>query len=336
MLLLRLANQPALCNRTLFSTQQHLISRKALATMSDSTTNPPSRTDSPAQPSSTGTPSSTPRNKAATGANPKKEVRILMLHGYTQSGPLYRAKTRALEKLLAKTLASAGLVPALLYPTAPNRLSVRDIPGYEPSSRGGGRAGSEGGDEFEGGQEEEDETEIDSWAWFRREEATGLYRFVREGMGRLAEKVFAGYIDGVIGFSQGGCVAGMLASALEGGRAEKDVPAEHRGWVEAVRQANGGRPLRFAVVYSGFYAVPGDLAWLYEPKISTPTLHFLGSLDTVVDERRSRGLVERCEAPLVLTHPGGHYVPVSKEWVIPLAGFVKKCLDGEVVQGTKL
>jgi hypothetical protein len=53
-----------------------------------------------------------------------------------------------------------------------------------------------------------------------------------------------------------------------------------------------------------------------------------------VDESRSQGLVERCEDPLVLTHPGGHYVPVNKEWVMPVAGFIKKCLEGP--DGTKL
>ncbi|KAK1758039.1 serine hydrolase-domain-containing protein [Echria macrotheca] len=256
---------------------------------------------------------------------PKKEVRILMLHGYTQSGPLFRAKTRALEKLLAKVLAPLNLVPVLLYPTAPNRLSPRDIPGFEVRS-----PQSEEGDEEEDG-------EIDSWAWFRKDEATGSYRLLEEGMSTLAEAMREGGlarleegesggngVDGVVGFSQGGTMAAMLASAMEEGRGDGK---EEEGWVRTVREANGGRPLRFAVVYSGFWAVPAELGWLYEPKIRTPTLHFLGSLDTVVEEGRSRALVERCEDPVVVVHPGGHYVPVSKEWVMPLAGFIRKCLE---------
>lgn len=227
----------------------------------------------------------------------------------------------------------------MLYPTAPNRLSAKDIPGYEPPA-----GANEGGGE---------EYEIDSWAWFRKDEASARYRLLEEGMRRLAESVAearagngedgdraagaeGGMIDGVVGFSQGGCMAAMLASALEGGDG-RQVPEEHAGWVKAVREANGGRALKFAVVYSGFYAVPEDLGWLYEPKIKTPTLHFLGSLDTVVDESRSQALVERCHEPMVLTHPGGHYVPVSKEWAMPLAGFIKKCLEGEEDgNGTKL
>ncbi|KAK3897574.1 serine hydrolase FSH [Staphylotrichum tortipilum] len=284
---------------------------------------PPSRTDSPATQSSRG---GTPKPK--NNAPPKKPVRILMLHGYTQSGPLFRAKTRALEKLLAKALAPAGLLPTMVYPTAPNRLSAGDIPGYEP--RGGVVSAEEGG-------EVQAEEEIDSWAWFRKDEASGGYRFVREGMERLAEFVGevvkgaegeeGGVVDGVVGFSQGGCMAGMLAAVMEEGVGRKPTEGQE-GWVNAVREANKGVPLKFAVIYSGFYATPKDLAWMYEPKIRTPTLHFLGSLDTVVEESRSQGLVERCEEPLVLTHPGGHYVPVSKEWAMPLAGFIKKCVEG--------
>lgn len=219
----------------------------------------------------------------------------------------------------------------MVYPTGPNRLSPRDIPGYEARP---GTASQEGGED----------NEIDSWAWFRKDEANQRYRFVEEGMRRLADvmsgegvqedgtevgdaaAVGGGLIDGVVGFSQGGCMAGMLAAALEG--CHEPTTKEHEGWVKAVRDANGGRPLKFAVIYSGFFATPRDLAWLYEPKIKTPTLHFLGSLDTVVDESRSQGLVDRCEDPVVLTHPGGHYVPVSKEWAMPLAGFIKKCVEG--------
>ena len=252
----------------------------------------------------------------------------------------------------------------MIYPTGPNRLSPRDIPGYE--ARGGSQEGGE-------------ENELDAWAWYRRDEAGQEYRFLEQGMERVAEAMkrgdgegegeaaAGGLIDGVVGFSQGGCMAGMLAAALETGR----EPAHgHEGWLRAVREANGGRPFKFAVIYSGFWAPPTDLGWLYEPKIRTPTLHYLGSLDTVVDETRSQGLVERCEGPLVLTHPGGHYVPVTKEvrqirvlcasfqlfrepsgavllpkssrhppnrnlfadfggqWAMPLAGFIKNCVEG--------
>jgi hypothetical protein len=35
-------------------------------------------------------------------------------------------------------------------------------------------------------------------------------------------------------------------------------------------------------------------------------------------------LIERCEEPVVAVHPGGHYVPVSREWMMPIIGFIRK------------
>ncbi|EGZ78640.1 alpha/beta-hydrolase [Neurospora tetrasperma FGSC 2509] len=243
-----------------------------------------------------------------------------MLHGYTQSGPLFRAKTRALEKLLIKALAPLNLVPTLIYPTAPNRLSVSDIPGYEPSTSDSGPGG--------------DKELSDSWAWFRREEATWNYKLINEGFERLAETmrgvVRSEVIDGVIGFSQGAAMAAMLTAAMEHlapGQPRPVLTPDHEGWVKQIREANKGQPLKFCVSYSGFFALPPELGWLWEPKVKTPTLHVLGSLDTVVEESRSRRLIEACEEPVVVVHPGGHYVPVSKEWVAPLVGFIRGCLE---------
>ncbi|TQW00630.1 serine hydrolase [Cordyceps javanica] len=219
----------------------------------------------------------------------KKTVKILMIHGFTQNGPLFRAKTRALEKALTKLLAPVSLVPQLLYPTGPIRLKPSDMPFYEPPP-----AGAEAPD-----------YEPETWAWWRRDDATGRYAGIAQGMTTLAGAVRdAGGVDGVVGFSQGGCAAGA--------------------WVATLRAANGGRPLKFAVIYSGFRAADPEVAWLFEPKIATPTLHILGSLDTAVDEGRSKTLIDVCEDPLVVTHPGGHHVPVAKEWVMPLAGFIKQ------------
>ena len=208
----------------------------------------------------------------------------------------------------------------------------------------------------EGGDDDADGDETDAWAWFRKDEASMEYRFLEEGMGRIAEAIrgaggssFAAVdganeenetepaIHGIIGFSQGGSTAAMVASAMEGGidggettitthKRRKPTSPRDEKWAAALREANGNRPLKFAVIYSGFYAIPDSLAWLYEPKIQMPTLHFIGSLDTVVDESRSQGLVDRCEDPVVVVHPGGHYVPVGKEWVMMLAGFVRKCV----------
>ena len=209
-----------------------------------------------------------------------------------------------MEKLLVKTLAPFSLLPTMIYPTGPNRLRPADIPGYIAPD------------------DADPDYEPDTWAWFRKDEASGTYRLFDEDMAVIASAIReAGGIDAVGGFRQGGAMTGLVAAALE---PERKIPEGKTGdWARALREANGGKGVKFAVPYSGFFAIPEELRWCYEPKITTPTLHYLGSLDTVVDESRSRALVDRCEDPKVMVHPGGHHVPVSKEWVMPLAAFIK-------------
>ena len=194
----------------------------------------------------------------------------------------------------------------LIYPTGPTRLLPSDIPGYSPPANGG----------------DEDDYQPDTWSWWRKDDASGEYRHLEAGMDTVAAAIReAGGVDGVCGFSQGGAVTGVVTAALESDRA---VPESSAVWVREIREANGGRPLKLAVSYAGFKAQPKSLRWCFEPKIKTPTLHVLGSLDTVVDENRSQELIDCCVNPAVVTHPGGHHVPVSKEWVMPLAGFIKQ------------
>lgn len=257
----------------------------------------------------------------------KTETKILMLHGYTQSGPLFSAKTKALSKLLVKALAPApyNLHPTLVFPTAPHRLRASDIPGYVPGE----------------GEEDDDDDEGDNWAWFRKDEATGAYRGFEAGMRAIAAAIAdAGGVDGVVGFSQGGATAALVAAALEhplrqpptdGPSPSATTAGEEAdwSWVDALRAANGGRPLRYCVSYSGFYAPLEALRWLYEPAIATPTLHFNGSLDTVVEEWRSRGLIDRCRDPQVVVHPGGHYVPVAKDWAMALVGWLRQRYESD-------
>lgn len=104
----------------------------------------------------------------------------------------------------------------------------------------------------------------------------------------------------------------MLAAVLEGGRQR---PVEF---------TSGHPPLRFGAAYSGFRALGPRYDCFYEPRIRTPILHFLGSLDTVVEEGRSMALVQACEEGerRVVYHPGGHYLPAGKQYVNVLLGFV--------------
>ena len=262
------------------------------------------------------------RSRTMSAPTPTRPVKVLMIHGYTQSGPLFHAKTRALEKSLQKAF-PAGIT--LSYPTAPVRLAPADIPFTDASTQSAV-------------SERDDEAETDAWAWWRRkgEREPYVYDGIELGLGKLAEVLRAeGPFDGVVGFSQGGAMAAMLASLLEPGR---------RKAFEALYPSGGMKfpasfgadvdesihpPLKFAVSYSGFAARGTDqYNGFYDPKIQTPTLHFLGSLDTVVEEARSLALVERCAESegRVIYHPGGHFLTTQKTYVAALIGFMKEML----------
>lgn len=272
---------------------------------------------------------STMAHKPPTTAPTLPPIKILMLHGFTQSGALFRAKTRALEKNLQKAFPS-GIT--LHYATAPIRLSKTDL------TFGGAHVDPSHTSSIE-------ETEQpDAYAWWRRkgDAEPFWYEGMDQGLARVAEILqLEGPFDGVIGFSQGGALAGMLASLLEEGRREAFEKCQSSGgmrYPESFEKDTGfmtdvvHRPLKFAVSYSGFGAATNPLyTAFYEPKIKTPMLHFLGSLDTVVEEKRSLRLVEACEdggKGRVVYHPGGHFLPSSqREYVAALVGFIRDVMS---------
>ena len=259
---------------------------------------------------------------------PDRPVKVLMLHGYTQSGPLFQAKTGALRKTLQKAFPK-GI--ELVYPTGPTRITAAD-----ESFLGKGQDGAEGA---------QDEA-IDAWGWWRRKGSVAssehplVYEGIEQGLSFLADLLKEqGPFDGVIGFSQGAACAAMLASILEPGRKQAFEALYDQGemrFPEAIHNA-AHPPLKFAVSYSGFTADrQGPYHAFYEPKIATPMLHFLGTQDVLVDEARSLALFKACmhaEEKYIVYHPGGHFLPsTQKECVNALIGFIKEVLHGEAGQ----
>lgn len=152
-----------------------------------------------------------------------------------------------------------------------------------------------------------------------------------------------GPFDGVVGFSQGAAAAGIVASLLEGtGRVSSFKDTEREGGMSFPAsfldsEKAGGMvqgPLKFCIVYSGFRA-PGDkYKAFYEPCIETKSLHFIGQLDTVVSEERSRTLAGcfggngEGGTGRVVVHPGGHFLPSQRPWLDAVAGYLKECVEG--------
>ena len=97
-----------------------------------------------------------------------------------------------------------------------------------------------------------------------------------------------GPFDGIIGFSQGGALAGLLAAM----------------------QPFDSVAFRFAICISGFPSRAEAHRALLEPaSIEIPSLHVVGSNDILVDPERTLSLSKSFKEPVVIQHDGGHFVP---------------------------
>jgi predicted esterase len=267
-----------------------------------------------------------PRNGSS---DDKKPLKFLMLHGYTQSGPLFRAKTGALSKALTKAFPLHTVT--LSYPTGPLRLNPADIPGYTPSWNDPLAA----------------ETEIEAYGWWRRSDKAASeapeYVGLNNGLATVAKTLKEeGPFDGVVGFSQGAAMAFIAASLLEPGRKDAFDAAIASGsnshgipFPPEFNAENTGDhpPFKFALLYSGFRAAgPRYNAFYENPQLQTPVLHVLGTLDAVVDEAGGRQLIAACAGDpekqgRVIFHPGGHFVPSQKTYLDAAVGFVRGGLE---------
>lgn len=227
-------------------------------------------------------------------------MRILMLHGYAQSGELYRRKTTGLVHRIRQVHPNA----TFLWPNGPIELKTTDIPAWDPKRY---TVQSEDGPELR--------------AWFQ-------HRYVLDPPSGLSASLSfianilqdEGPFDGVIAFSQGTVIAGMIASLLEG-------DATHNAYSKSFRKSPIAfeypteflkiqhPPLRFGILYASRVGQHECYDWLYEtPRVRTPLCLIFGRLDPMIecDERDAaiRRLMRGNDSCLWF-HDGGHYVPTD-------------------------
>jgi acetyl esterase/lipase len=125
-----------------------------------------------------------------------------------------------------------------------------------------------------------------------------------------------GRFDGILGFSQGAALAGLLV----GLRAPPSGPTSER-------------PLSFdfAIIVSGFPSNDADLARLYERRDAyvLPSLHLMGRSDGIVPIDDSRALARRFTDPVLVEHAGGHVVASDPAVMAQVRAF----LEARVRQG---
>jgi surfactin synthase thioesterase subunit len=75
------------------------------------------------------------------------------------------------------------------------------------------------------------------------------------------------------------------------------------------------------VSFSGFPLGHPSYNQLYDPKVETPILHVIGTMDTMIDESQSLRLRDRCTDSSLHYFFGTHYVPRDTDFLEALTLF---------------
>ncbi|KAL8198925.1 UNVERIFIED_CONTAM: hypothetical protein K2H54_029817 [Gekko kuhli] len=207
----------------------------------------------------------------AEGDSGPRLLRLLCLHGYRQDAKSFRARSGSLRKALRGRA-------ELLVVDAPHVVAAQpgEINLLEPLE------GSTRGWWFSNPQE----------GTFSALEEASSCKGLEESLQAVAEACAEhSPIDGLLGFSQGAALVGIIC---------------------ALKQHGDPRfQFDFSILIAGFRSMAIDHQNYYQEPIQVPSLHVIGETDRVIPADMSQELASHFSEPLFLTHPGGHFIPVS-------------------------
>jgi len=237
--------------------------------------------------------------------NAKTKLKILVLHSNRQTAQIFENKTKNyLEKKL-KTIADLTYVdaPKLYEPEGEVKSLIKKNEYSEVPNVGFTRA----------------------WWNATDDPKTMVYRGLEQSLEYIETLFRNSDFDGIIGFSQGGTLTGIIAALVNDYRKGKKIP---------VSLDNISKKLQFVTIISGFYCrdtreefkncILSELPETHSPEqikvrtelIDIPSFHIWGTTDTLVNPWRSEKLSEAFKNKKVMTHPAGHFAKAIKYWPI--------------------
>ncbi|KAK9459501.1 serine hydrolase FSH [Lipomyces oligophaga] len=216
--------------------------------------------------------------------------KILCLHGYTQSGPVFAKRSAGLRKAIGK------MGYTLHYATGPiERLVPKDAPEEEREAL------------FSKGFKEED-----SYAWFVMNDETNQYDGLEDSWAILKTYIeMEGPFVGLLGFSQGAVLGSMLIGKLK------------------VLVPSMAEDLKWAILVSGFRARCEGADQYYPIDIPTMHIMGLADSivsreksQTLIDACTEQGRK-------VYEHDGGHFVPSKREAVNTVTGWIAEISESK-------
>jgi hypothetical protein len=132
----------------------------------------------------------------------------------------------------------------------------------------------------------------------------------------VADLAAGQHFDGVIGFSQGAALAGLLLATQEAAGEGAAGPAP--------LASRSGFGFGFGVMIGGFTSDEPEHAALFRRRLATPSLHVTGTADRIVPMRDSLLLAERFADPVIITHGGGHVIPSDPPIIGRIVAFAER------------
>jgi hypothetical protein len=128
----------------------------------------------------------------------------------------------------------------------------------------------------------------------------------------VADLAAGQHFDGLLGFSQGAALAGLLLATQE---------AVGEGAAGPAPLASG---FGFGVMIGGFTSQEPEHAALFRRRLATPSLHVTGTADRIVPMRDSLRLAQRFADPVIITHDGAHVIPSDPRIIGRIVAFAER------------
>ncbi|KAH9944773.1 serine hydrolase FSH [Amylocystis lapponica] len=216
----------------------------------------------------------------------KTPRRVLMLHGYAQSATIFSKRMGALRKACGKEI-------ELVFIDAPHVLTPVDLAEQFSTSELGAEEASD------------QDPALTPRCWWKSDKALAQMNGLEDTLRLLRDLLHKDHYDGVFGFSQGACLAAILAALLE-------KPDTFPAFLIDGKPPHP--PLQFCIAACGFRPDNPFCDSIFFPSYSTPTLHVLGNMDVIVVAERSNTLLEVSSNKRVEYHDGGHFIPSKANW----------------------
>ncbi|KAJ5760387.1 hypothetical protein N7520_007543 [Penicillium odoratum] len=248
------------------------------------------------------------------------KFRILMIHGFAGSDSEFRAKSSRIWERINEVV-----TPDILdeFPGGIEFLHPNGTLVLEPPIGFGGEVDDEDDKGNLKGTMMGDDSVLGFMGWWYGRDTVSRYRGVEASLSYIARFIYGRPIHAIIGFSQGACLAGMIASLLDCDNNPEKVAAIRAQDlpIDDFLNLPGQESIRFFIGMGGYRGTLKYYGSLYQWPIDVPSCHTLANFDAIVKPFQTMDLAHCFTSCEIIRYYGSHYVPRDRISVESLANF---------------